>query len=124
MATSKHFSDAELRCKHCGKNEMDEEFLEYLEKVREELGVPLFVTSGYRCPEHNIAVSNSGAHGPHTTGKAVDIMISGKRAYKLVNVALGLGFTGIGVAQKGNFGGRFIHLDMLEGDLRPRIWSY
>lgn len=123
MATE-HFSDAELCCKHCGECEMDTEFLEVLEDIREAMGIPLFVTSGYRCPEHNIMVSNTGRDGPHTTGKAVDIMISGESAFKLVNTALYHGITGIGVKQKGRYGGRFIHLDMVRGVMRPRIWSY
>ena len=121
---SEHFSHDELKCKHCGVEQMDDGFLADLELVREAMGIPLFVTSGYRCPEHNIAVSNTGPHGPHTTGRAVDIMIAGKQAYRLVSIAIKLGFTGIGVKQSGNFGNRFIHLDMLYNEHRPRIWSY
>jgi hypothetical protein len=36
-------------------------------------------------------------------------------------IAMEAGFTGIGVQQKGT--GRFLHLDTLEGDLRPTVWS-
>jgi hypothetical protein len=56
---------------------------------------------------------------------AVDIAISHEKAYKLIASAIKHGFTGIGVKQKG--GGRFIHLDISEGDEsrpRPHIWSY
>jgi len=37
-------------------------------------------------------------------------------------LALELGFTGIGVQQKGT--GRFPHLDTLEEPPRPNVWSY
>jgi hypothetical protein len=33
-----------------------------------------------------------------------------------------LGFTGIGVQQKGT--GRFIHVDLTVGQNRPTVWSY
>jgi len=123
MATE-HFSDEELCCKHCGKCHMDTDFLETLEEIREACGFPLYVTSGYRCPEYNAIVSNTGPTGPHTTGKAVDIMISGVNAYRLVSVALYHGMRGIGVKQKGHYGSRFIHIDQIYSEVRPRIWSY
>lgn len=123
MATE-HFSDEELCCKHCGECHMDEDFLILLEEIRVACGFPLFVTSGYRCPEYNTFVSNTGPYGPHTTGRAVDIMISGKNAFVLVSIALELGIRGVGVKQKGSFAGRFIHLDAMYSDVRPRIWSY
>lgn len=123
MATE-HFSDAELQCNHCHEEEMDEEFLEVLEEIREACGFPLYVTSGYRCPTHNMNVSTTGAAGPHTTGQAVDIMISGENAFKLVSVALALGITGIGINQRGPYAKRFIHIDTLHNEHRPRVWSY
>ena len=33
-------------------------------------------------------------------------------------------FSGIGVSQKGAWEGRFIHLDMVQDESRPAIWSY
>jgi zinc D-Ala-D-Ala carboxypeptidase len=39
-----------------------------------------------------------------------------------LRLAFKLGFTGIGVQQKGS--GRFIHLDTMEGGTRPTVWSY
>jgi len=127
MATSEHFSDRELRCRHCYENLVDDGFLHFLETLRSRVGIPLVVSSGYRCPVHNAAVSTTGAHGPHTTGKAVDILIAGEDAFRLIRFALALQATGIGVKQKGPVGSRFIHLDILteqEGFPRPRFWSY
>jgi uncharacterized protein YcbK (DUF882 family) len=95
--------------------------------MRREMGIPLVVSSAYRCPDYNDKVSSTGRNGPHTTGKAVDIVISGKEALVLVGLALEHKITGIGVSQKGPMEKRFIHLDTVEGaDRRPRpwLWSY
>jgi len=126
---TEHFRDSELSCHHCGKNLMHLDVLDTLETIRHEMGdKPLAVSSGYRCPEHNAMVSSTGYHGPHTTGRAVDILIAGPRAYQLVACALKYGASGIGIKQHGlNWEVRFIHLDWCKNTTRiprPRIWSY
>ena len=126
MKSYDYFSAKELRCK-CGKcdgGEMDAAFMERLIFIREAIGVPLKLSSGFRCAEYNNAISHTGRTGPHTTGKAVDIRISGKQAHELVRIATQVGMTGIGIAQKGEHKYRFIHIDTLEGDTRPWVWSY
>ena len=126
----KYFSLEELKCKcgQCGSTgiEMDNDFMERLIELRKECGFAFPVSSGYRCPKHNAAVSKTSFDGPHTTGKTIDILISGSNAYLLVKKALIHGFTGIGINQKGEHGKRFIHLDTLETPdyPRPAIWSY
>lgn len=126
--SSRYFNyttDPMLACPHCREQGMHPTFLERLDELREELAFPLRVTSGYRCPVHNAKVSSTGSNGPHTTGRAVDLGVTHWHAYRAVQVALALGFTGIGVKQHG--GGRFIHLDDLPADVgrpRPTIWSY
>lgn len=123
MATSTHFSRSELQCPCCDKNRVSAEFLEKLEALRDKVGKPLYVSSGYRCPLHNDRVSHTGLNGPHTTGEAVDILISFETAFLLAKHAFALGFTGVGVNQRGLLDKRFIHLDALTVN-RPRIWSY
>ena len=104
-----------------GKKFMDKQFLINLDALRHRCGFPFIITSGYRSPEYNNEVSSTGLTGAHTTGKAADIAISRQNAYTLLREALHMGcFTGIGVKQKG--GGRFIHLDSVDGS--NRIWSY
>ena len=99
---------------------MDPRFIDDLDDLRERCGFPLIVTSGYRCPDHNDAVSSTGRTGPHTTGKATDFGVDRERATIVLEHALQMDFKGIGVNQKG--AGRFIHLDCA----RPSrtIWSY
>lgn len=93
--------------------------------LRDDLQVPLRVTSGFRCRRWNSQVSTTGDKGPHTTGRAVDIAISGADAFELLRHALSREFTGIGIRQHGPWSGRFIHLDDLHiPGGRPRIWTY
>ena len=100
---------------------MDRRFLDYLDALRHKCGFPFIVTSGYRTPEYNNKVSSTGLTGPHTTGKAADIAVSRQNADKVLEMVYDMGcFTGKGINQKGE--GRFIHLDIIEGD--NRIWTY
>ena len=58
---------------------------------------------------------------------AVDVLVSGEDAHRLIKIAMGQGAKGIGVQQKGPHDKRYLHLDMWskapEG-LRPWVWSY
>ena len=122
----KYFTEEEMACSHCGESMMDEDFMGMLDQLREIYGKPLKITSGYRCPEHNIEKVKKKA-GAHTTGAAADLGLHGDAAYQIVKLAQEIGFTGIGIAQKGHIGTRFIHVDNLGGDdhfPRPWIWSY
>lgn len=127
MTGLRHFSLVEFRCRCCGKAEMNADFLRRLDDLREVLGAPLVVSSGYRCPAHNQAVSSSGADGPHTTGRAADLRVHGGVALRVVALAPQLGFTGVGVAQHGPQAARYVHLDDLPASAnrpRPWLWSY
>ena len=120
----KYFTADELKCQHCGAEGIDGYFMAKIDNLREELGFPFPVTSGYRCPKHPIEARKK-APGAHTTGKAIDIGVSGNDAYILIEAAIRDNFTGIGINQKG--GSRFIHLDIIpHSSSRPRpfIWSY
>lgn len=120
----KYFSTEELKCQHCGADGMNEAFMVKVEALRWELGFPFVVTSAYRCKDH-IIERKKKTPGAHATGHAIDIAVRGDKAYKLLDAALRVGMTGIGVNQKGN--NRFIHLDDLEWDEdrpRPWVWSY
>lgn len=119
-----NFSEDEFRCKHTGRCEMSPEFMAKLQRLRIAYGRPMTVTSGYRHPTHPIEAAKARP-GSHATGRAVDIGVQGADALRLIVLAVGLGFSGIGVQQKG--GGRFIHLDDLPdggGFSRPMVWSY
>lgn len=101
---------------------MNEAFLVKLDTLRRLYGKPIVITSGYRTPEYNDFL---GATQTHSTGRAVDIAISRKECYNILELLKTCGFTGIGLKQKGN--DRFIHIDDLEeaeGRPRPHVWTY
>lgn len=122
-----HFTREELACGHCGQMNFSDDDLNQLELLRVLFDYPMPISSGYRCPEHNAQVSTTGAKGPHTLF-AVDITVSGARAWRLVRVAMEAGWTGIGLHQRGPMGMRYIHLDRLPiggaGHPRPAFWTY
>ncbi len=122
------FTPGEFRCKGSGDLAMNPEFMDRLQAVRFAFNRPMIVTSGFRSPGYNKLVSGTGASGPHTTGRAVDILVMGGDALALIGFALQHGMTGIGVSQKTGSpaDSRFIHLDDLEGPRypRPSLWSY
>ena len=100
----------------------------FLEPLREAVGAPLKITSWYRSPQHSIEAAKEDP-GVHTTGWAVDIACGYGHAYEILKHAPELGFTGIGVKQRGKATGRFLHLDVLHehnklAAPRPRVWSY
>ncbi len=123
-----NFTPQEMACKGSGSILIVPEFMDKLQLLRTQFGEPVVISSGYRSPAHNNAVSSTGHDGPHTTGRAADIKTSHNRAFEILAIAPGLGFTGIGIKQKGPHAGRFIHLDDLGNEdtkgLRPTVWSY
>ena len=122
---SRYFKATEFTCSHTSTEKMDQNFIDKLNNLREAYGKPMTISSGYRDATHPIEAKKKGKGGSHTTGQAADIFISRGEAFKLLSLAFNLGFTGIGVNQKG--GARFLHLDTLENSPvrpRPTIWSY
>jgi uncharacterized protein YcbK (DUF882 family) len=116
-----NFTEKELACTFTGKCFMMEHFMEKLQELRIAYGKPLIITSGFRDPKHPVEQAKKRP-GVHTRGIAVDIACDGQEAYKIVRLAINLGFKGIGIKQKAS--GRFIHLDTFDQDPRPNIWSY
>jgi uncharacterized protein YcbK (DUF882 family) len=119
-----NFSEAEFRCKHTQKCEMNEAFMDRLQRLRSHYAKPMRVTSGYRDATHP-AEASKRTTGAHTTGRAVDIAIQGHEVYEVMELAYVFGFTGIGLKQHGPK--RFLHLDDLDHtpqQPRPWIWTY
>lgn len=123
MNKENYFTNEELVCPCCGVNKFSAVTLGKFNKLRESVGEPLVMSSGYRCPAYNKKI---GATDTHETGHAGDLEVSHRTAYLVNKYAVVVGFTGIGISQKGNK--RFMHLDDLDELLperpRPHIWSY
>lgn len=125
------YREFECRCTHCADLRRQDEdsgwwfrqaefhaFMLVLIELRTEAGFPFKVNSGYRCKDHNNAVSSTGFDGPHTVG-AADISVSFERAYKLNQLASARNL-GLGPNQKGDLASRFFHVD----NQGPRLWNY
>lgn len=97
---------------------MKQSTLDLLDRCRELAGIPFVITSGYRSRAHNARVG--GVYGSsHTKGYAVDIRCrNSKDRFKIINAALQVGFTRIGVSD------RFLHLDNDPDKKQNVIWTY
>ena len=84
----RYFSRGEFACKcgNCGDfpAEPEEKLVHIAEAVREHFGAPAVVSSGVRCPVHNMAVGGV-ANSRHLTGKAMDFCIRGKTSAEVLN---------------------------------------
>ena len=116
------FTAQELRC-HCGCGgyKFDEDFLAKLNGIRNLAGVPMILSSAYRCEAHDAAI---GGKGVHTQGLAVDVVCTGFVARRILDAAVKYEVKGIGVRQTGPYEQRILHLDDTTGPTRPWIWSY
>lgn len=56
--------------------------LEVLQPLRDRIGLPIIITSGYRCPELNAMICGS-ATSQHKTGEAADIKVTGMSSFDL-----------------------------------------
>lgn len=111
-----YFLLEEFDCSHTGKNEMRGDFLHKLDNLRYLCDFPFVITSGYRDKSHP-AEKYKKEGGEHTRGIAADIRVrGGAQRRKLVEAALSMGFTGVGVA-KG-----FVHVDVRT--TTPVLWTY
>ena len=117
---TRDFAASEFACQHCGRRGIRFEFVELLQHLRDAIGQPLKITSGYRCPQHPIEAAKPKP-GRHAEGIAADLT-----GPPLIEIWRRLPefpeFTGVGIARHQNF----IHLD-----IRPRvpaggrvIWAY
>jgi uncharacterized protein YcbK (DUF882 family) len=118
--TYKFFRLEEFNCTHTGTggDNMDPEFLEKLDLLRENCGFSFRITSGWRAATHPAEARKAQpGTGTHCQGLAADIAVSnGFERMNIVHEALKLGFGGIGVA-KG-----FIHVDGRK--TTPVMWTY
>ena len=113
----KFFRLEEFNCTHTNKNQMDHEFLEKLDELRERVGFPFIITSGYRDATHPAEARKAEpGTGTHCQGIAADIAVSnGFERMNIVHEAIKMGFS-IGVART------FVHVD--DRKTTPVMWTY
>lgn len=86
--------------------------VELLQKIRDHFGVPVTVTSGYRCPVHNKNV-NGATGSRHAKGDAADIQVKGYAPRVVAQYAESIGIKGIGLYET-SADGFFVHIDTRE----------
>lgn len=118
MKIGAYFDDYEFACS-CGRHAIDDNrhnvldhiidkrLVDVLDAIRERLGVPLYINSGYRCPEHNAEVGGV-SNSQHVLGTAADITYDGIDVDYLAQVAEECGADGIGCYYYQNF----VHVDV------------
>lgn len=115
-----NFSKQEFDCKHTGENNMQHEFMEKLQRIRQVYGKPMTVTSGFRSKRHPIEAKKTHSNGEHTQGNCADIACTNSSdRYELINLALANGITRVGIAKN------FLHFG-IGGKGLPNnvIWEY
>lgn len=81
MKLTKNFSLSEFECKSGAAVPDDllpniKKLAESLQVLRDDIGLPIKINSGYRSPEHNKKIGGV-KNSQHTKGTAADIAISG-----------------------------------------------
>ena len=101
------FSPAEIACRGTGAIKINSEAMDKLQSLRNRLGKPLIVRSGYRSPSHNRAVGGAPA-SKHMLGTAFDIAMSNHDPVAFEAAAREVGFLGFGFYPRSGF----IHVDL------------
>ena len=110
---AKNFDSQEMKCNCCSRVRVDEKLIQGLQKLRDRLGVPVIITSGYRCEKHNKEVGGA-INSLHLTGQAADFTapVPLRRLY----------FECVGIEEFGGIGcypeQHFIHADSRKGTAR------
>jgi len=82
-----HFNTQEFACKGTGKVKVSPDLVNRLNQLRDYLGVPIHVTSGYRSPEHNRTIQGAAPNSRHLSGEAADIFAEGISTQQLGEAA-------------------------------------
>lgn len=92
---SANFVVREFACKDgTDKVLIDLDLVKVLQKIREKLGVPITINSGYRTASHNAKV-NGAPNSLHLQGRAADIVAMGKTTLEIAACAESVGAHGI-----------------------------
>lgn len=120
---SKHFSTVEFQCRcsypECIDQIVEQELLDRLEKIRDEVKMPIKISSGYRCTAYQKHLRDTKAStvvakkSQHELGAACDASCG--MPYDDYLKICEKYFTAIGL------GKTFLHLDLRTGHFR---WNY
>lgn len=109
---SKHFRTREFQTGNCNFVIVSNMLLRVLDSLRDKIGEPIYINSGYRTPEHNKAVGGSTL-SYHMYGMAADIRAdrhTPKQLYTILDDMLD------------GWGGLEEHNTFLHVDVRAKAW--
>jgi hypothetical protein len=110
---SANFGVNEFACKgsSCGCSTVlvDDALVKYVQKIRDNFGKAVTITSGYRCVKHNKKVGGASA-SRHAKGQAADIKVDGIAPKIVAQYAESIGIKGIGLYETAK-DGYFVHID-------------
>lgn len=97
--------------------------VECLQPIRDKLGKPMKVTSGYRCPVLNKAVGGSTT-SQHAKGQAVDFVVSGMSVFDIVQFIRSNGFKFDQLIEEHGAGGSWVHISYVHGLNRQEVLRF
>lgn len=119
MKINEFFDTKEFKCKcgKCGEPVINTALIDALTSLRKATKLPIHITSGYRCPEHNAAVGGK-PNSAHVRGLAADVMVNDSAyRYLFLNHVFKY-FNRVGIDAT------FIHVDV-DAALPPEVvWLY
>jgi zinc D-Ala-D-Ala carboxypeptidase len=106
---TKSFSRHEFACHcGCGGTDVEGELVEHLQELRDLIGQPVIVVSGFRCQAHNTAVGGA-TRSQHLLGRAADVRVRAMSPIEIKRLA-----ETIDAFRDGGIGlySAFVHLDV------------
>ena len=88
-----------------------------LQPIRNKLGKPMIITSGYRCEELNNKIGGV-KNSQHTKGQAVDFKVKGMTAKEVINFIVDNGFE---FDQLINEHDMWVHISYTKGKNRKQV---
>jgi len=104
LTQSFHLKEVQCKCSRCRSVRISRKAISKLQELRDAIGKPIYVTSGYRCPPHNEEVGGV-SNSRHKVGDAFDIVVSGMTPRQVAEEAERIGFDGVGTYSS------FTHVD-------------
>lgn len=109
---TEHFDSKEFACPHCGRDDINKELVERLERLFAAIGADkILISSGIRCPDYSVSVGGY-RNDMHVNKGAADLIVykNGKpmSSFAVAAIAEDLGlFNGIGIIND-----TYVHLDI------------
>lgn len=98
-----------------------QELIKYcLQPIRDKLGKPMIITSGYRCPTLNKKVGGV-ANSQHTKGQAVDFYVNAMSIQQVIDF---IKKSGVEFDQLINEYNKWVHISFVKGRNRKQIFKY